>query len=79
MQHHHQQQGIVLGIYLPIQLAKWRQVLLCALIIILWFDLHILGSYDFMILITQSAFYVAMIYEAGCVYVVISQKMPILL
>jgi len=77
-QHHHQQ-GIVLGIYLPIQLAKWRPVLLCALIILLLYDLHILGSCEFMTLITLSAFYAAMIFDTGCVYIVIPQKMPILL
>lgn len=79
MQHHHHQQGTVLGIYHPIQLGKWRQVLLCDPLILLWFDLHILGSYEFMILITLSAFYVAMIFVAGCVYIVISQEVPILL
>lgn len=37
------------------------------LVILLWFDLHILGSYAFMILMTLSAFYAAAIFEAGCV------------
>jgi len=36
-------------------------------VFLLWFDLHILGSYAFMILMTLSAFYAAVIFEAGCV------------